>query len=132
MSDSIFTKIIKGEIPAYKIYEDDVVLAFLDVHPVQPGHTLVVPKQQIEKLENLDNQTYARLWSVVKKLMKHFGDKLPDKRITLKVEGFDVPHAHIHLIPCLEAKDFWRRTTLDDPIDYDALKEMQHTLSLIK
>ncbi len=130
MEDSVFTKIIKGEIPAYKIYEDDRVLAFLDVHPVQPGHTLVVPKLQIDKIEDLDDQTYVYLWSVVKKLMKHYGDKLPDTRITLKTEGFDVPHVHIHLIPCREAKDFWRRVTLDEPIDNVALQAMRERLKL--
>jgi histidine triad (HIT) family protein len=130
--DSIFTKIIKGEIPAYKIYEDDQVLAFLDVHPVQPGHVLGVPKKQIDKIEDLDEQLYVHLWLVVKMLMKHVVDKLPDKRVTLKTEGFDVPHVHIHLIPCSEPKDFWRKTRFDDPIDHAALSAMQQKLSLIK
>lgn len=128
--DSIFTKIIKGEIPAYKIYEDDQVLAFLDIHPVQPGHTLVVPKKQVDKIEDLDEETHAYLWLVTKKLIKHLGEALPGKRITLKYEGFDVPHVHIHLIPCKEAKDFWRRTSLDEPIDDEALKAMHQRLKL--
>lgn len=128
--DSIFTRIVKGEIPAYKIYEDDRVLAFLDIHPVQPGHTLVVTKQQIDKIEDLDDKTYTHLWLVVKELMRHFSEKMPDKRITLKTEGFDVPHVHIHLIPCREAKDFWRRVTLDEPIDNVALQAMRERLKL--
>ena len=128
--DSVFTKIIRGEIPSYKVYEDEHVLAFLDIHPVQPGHTLVVPKRQIDKIEDLDDETYAHLWLVVKKLMLHLDEKLPDKRVTLKTEGFDVPHVHVHIIPCAEAKDFWRRVTDNDPIDHDALKNMQERLKL--
>ena len=125
--DSIFTKIIKGEIPSYKIYEDDQVLAFLDVHPVQPGHTLVVPKKQIDKVEDLDDATYSHLWSVVKKLMKHNQAVLKVERIAIKTEGFDVPHAHIHLIPCNKAEDFWERRHFDK-IDHTALKNMQSRL----
>jgi histidine triad (HIT) family protein len=130
--DSVFTKIIKGEIPAYNVYEDDRVLAFLDVHPVQPGHTLVVPKKQIEKIEDLDEETYAHLWSTVKKLMLHYRAKLPGKRIALKVEGFHVPHVHVHIIPCHEGKDFWVQRSQDDPIDHDALKAMRNQLTLVK
>lgn len=128
--DSVFTKIIRGEIPAYKIYEDDQVFAFLDIHPVQPGHMLVVPKKQVEKLEDLDEATYNHLMSIVKMLMNHAKSVLPDKKITLKVEGFHVLHVHVHIIPCAEAKDFWRRVTEDDPVDHDALKNMQERLKL--
>lgn len=130
LEDSIFTKIIQRQISAYIIYEDDTCIAFLDVHPVQPGHTLVVPKQQIDRIEDLSDEMYAHLWSVVKKLIVHYNQQLPDWRMTLKTEGFDVPHAHIHIIPCREAKDFWRRTSSDDPIDDNALKNMHETLKV--
>lgn len=130
MKDSIFTKIITGEIPSYKIYEDEKVLAFLDIHPVQPGHVLVIPKQQLDRLEELDDEIYQHLMGVVKKLMLHMRRVLGVSRITTKVEGFDVPHAHIHLIPCETAKDFWNRARMDDPVDHAVLQTMQQRLTL--
>ena len=130
MNDSIFTKIIKGEIPSYKIYEDDIVYAFLDIHPVQPGHVLVIPKKQIDRLEDLDDANYKHLMDIVKKLMRHLRETLSTERITLKIEGFDVPHAHVHLIPCNEAKDFWNKVRMDSPIDHPALQEMHKKLAL--
>jgi histidine triad (HIT) family protein len=130
MNDSIFTKIIKGEIPSYKIYEDDLAYAFLDIHPVQPGHTLVIPKKQIDRLEELDDETYKHLMKVTKKLMLHLRKTLGTERITLKIEGFDVPHAHVHLIPCNQAKDFWNKVRMDSPIDHPALQEMHKKLAL--
>lgn len=130
MQDSIFTKIIKGEIPSYKIYEDDLVYAFLDIHPVQSGHTLIIPKKQIDHIEELDEEIYIHLVKVVKKLMIHLRKTLGTERITLKIEGFDVPHAHVHLIPCNEAKDFWNKVRMDSPIDHPALQEMHKKLAL--
>ncbi len=105
MQDSIFTKIIKGEIPCHKVYEDDKVIAFLDVHPKQPGHTLVVPKQQIDLIWDLDDETYQYLWAVSKKLAQHMGSVL-GRRIGVQVEGMGVPHAHIHLVPFGTTEEF--------------------------
>ena len=94
---SIFTRIINGEIPAHKVYEDDKTLAFLDIHPAQPGHTLVIPKVQVDRLEDLNEDDYLALMSSVKKIMQRvveiFGSEY---RACLKLEGFDVPHAHVH------------------------------------
>ncbi len=98
MEDSIFTKIIKGEIPSDKIYEDDQTLAFLDIMPDEEGHTLVVPKKQVDKIYELDNETYTHLWLVAKKIAKHYEQTL-DRRVIFQVVGVDVPHAHIHVIP---------------------------------
>jgi histidine triad (HIT) family protein len=98
MQDSIFTKIIKGEIPAHKIYEDDKTLAFLDLFPKSPGHVLVIPKIQIDKAYELPDEYHDALWQTVRKLAKHM-DKVLGKRIFIKVIGTDVPHAHVHLIP---------------------------------
>ncbi len=95
---SIFSKIIAGEIPCYKIYEDDTVLAFLDIHPETKGHTLVVPKTEIDKIYDLPDDVYAHLMEVVKKLSKNMEEKL-GARTLLKVIGTDVPHAHVHLMP---------------------------------
>ena len=98
MKDSIFTKIIKGEIPCYKIYEDDTVLAFLDIMPNEKGHTLLVPKAQIDKLYDIDDELYSHLWMIAKKIAKHY-EKTLGYRIMFQVVGIDVPHAHIHIIP---------------------------------
>ncbi len=95
---SIFTKIIQGEIPCYKIYEDDRTLAFLDIEPEAPGHTLVVPKTEVDKVYDLSDEDYNAVMATVKKLARHY-DQVLGKRMLIKVIGVDVPHAHVHIIP---------------------------------
>ncbi len=95
---SIFTKIINGEIPSYKIYEDDKTYAFLDIHPESKGHTLVVPKNEVDKIYDLPDEDYEALMATAKKLAKNMEEKL-NARTLLKVIGTDVPHAHVHLVP---------------------------------
>ena len=99
MEDSIFTRIIKGEIPCNKIYEDDQVIAFLDIEPITPGHTLVVPKQQIDPLWALDDPLYQRVMEVARKVAKRQEEVLKPQRVGMTLMGFDVPHAHIHIFP---------------------------------
>ena len=95
---SIFTKIINGEIPCYKIYEDDKTLAFLDINPESKGHTLVVPKNEVDKIYELPDEDYRALMDTVKKLSIHMEQTL-GQRTLWKVIGTDVPHAHVHLMP---------------------------------
>ena len=95
---SIFTKIIQGEIPCYKIYEDDKTFAFLDIHPETPGHMLVIPKLECDKIYELPDEDYEALLKTAKKLSKHM-EKVLGARTLWKVIGTDVPHAHIHLMP---------------------------------
>lgn len=95
---SVFTKIIQGEIPCYKIYEDEQTLAFLDIEPEAEGHTLVVPKVEVDKIYDLSDSDYDAVMHTVKKLARHYEDIL-GKRMIIKVIGVDVPHAHVHLIP---------------------------------
>ncbi|MBR1802083.1 HIT family protein [Candidatus Saccharibacteria bacterium] len=95
---TVFTKIINGEIPSYKIYEDEICYAFLDNNPETLGHTLVVPKIEVDKIYDLDEETYLHLFKIAKKLAKNMEEKL-NARVIFKVIGVDVPHAHIHLIP---------------------------------
>lgn len=95
---SIFTKIINGEIPCYKIYEDDKTLAFLDINPETKGHTLVVPKNEVDKIYELPDEDYQALMDTVKKLSIHMEQTL-GQRTLWKVIGTDVPHAHVHLMP---------------------------------
>ena len=99
MQDSIFTKIIKGEIPSHKIYEDEYVLAFLDIHPASPGHTLVVPKKQVEFVWDLENDDYQHLMTAVQKVAHHLREHSGKKYVGEIVVGVDVPHAHVHLVP---------------------------------
>ena len=95
---NIFTKIIQGEIPCYKIYEDDSTFAFLDIHPESRGHVLVIPKREVDKIYDLPDEDYQALMATVKKLSQHM-EKVLGARTLWKVVGTDVPHAHVHLMP---------------------------------
>jgi histidine triad (HIT) family protein len=99
MEDSIFTKIIRGEIPCHKVYENDVVLAFLDIHPVQAGHTLVIPKKQIEFVWDLPDEDYEAVMAASKKIALRLREALGTRYIGERIVGVDVPHAHVQLIP---------------------------------
>ncbi len=96
---SIFTKIVTGEIPSYKIAEDERFYAFLDINPLAKGHTLVIPKKEVDKLFDLDDQTYADLWLYSKKIADALEQVISCERIGVAVVGLEVPHAHIHLVP---------------------------------
>ena len=99
---SIFTKIINGEIPAYKITEDDNFLAFLDVNPNAKGHTLCIPKQEVDKIFEMDEQQYTGLMQFARKVAIALEKTVPCKRVGMAVIGLEVPHAHVHLIPVNE------------------------------
>ncbi len=99
---SIFTKIVNGEIPCYKIAEDDNYLAFLDVNPNAKGHTLCIPKQEINKIFDLEDDLYMGLMQFSKKVAVALEKSVPCKRIGMAVIGLEVPHAHVHLIPLNE------------------------------
>lgn len=99
---SIFTKIIKGEIPCYKVAETDDFLAFLDIRPLAKGHTLCIPKKEVDYIFDLDDETYTGLNLFAKKVAKALETHLECKRVGVLVIGTEVPHAHIHLIPFKE------------------------------
>ncbi|MEO8533618.1 MAG: HIT family protein [Flavobacterium sp.] len=99
---TIFTKIVNGEIPAYKIAEDDNYLAFLDVNPNAKGHTLCIPKQEINKIFEMDDELYLGLMKFSKKIAIALEKTVPCKRVGMAVVGLEVPHAHVHLIPLNE------------------------------
>lgn len=96
---SIFTKIIKGEIPCYKIAEDDKYFAFLDINPLRAGHTLVVPKQETDYVFDLDDDNLSGLILFSKRVAKAIKTAYPCNRIGVAILGLDVPHSHIHLVP---------------------------------
>lgn len=102
---SIFSKIIAGEIPSYKVAEDDKHYAFLDINPVAAGHTLVVPKHEVDYIFDLPQQEYAELMDFARKVAKSMKDVMPCKRIGIAVMGLEVPHAHIHLLPINNESD---------------------------
>ncbi len=102
---SIFTKIIKGEIPCYKIAEDDNFFAFLDINPNAKGHTLCIPKKEVDKIMDLDEDTYMGLMAFSRKVGKAIEVALDCKRVGVTVIGLEVPHAHVHLIPLNEMKE---------------------------
>lgn len=132
MQPSIFSKIIAGELPSHKIYEDKHTLAFLDIHPARPGHTLVVPKTQIDRLEDLPKVEYQALMTTVQKIMHRVVEVFgPEYRACLKLEGFNEPHAHIHVIPCKSAADFWTESNLTSQPDHEALAQVANKLSLL-
>lgn len=103
--DSIFTKIIKGEIPSNKVAEDDNFYAFLDINPLSRGHTLVVPKKKIDYIFDLDDAYLGALHIFAKKTAKAISKVITCKRVGLVVYGLDVPHAHIHLIPLIKGDE---------------------------
>lgn len=96
---SIFSKIVAGEIPCARVWENEEFLAFLDVMPVAPGHTLVIPKQEIDYLFDMEDPAYGRLMRAVKTVARGLQAATGCKRVVMGVWGFEVPHAHIHLIP---------------------------------
>ena len=130
MEDSIFTKIIKGEIPCHKIYEDDKVLAFLDIHPVQPGHTLVIPKKQVEYLWDLEDEDYRAVMSAAKKIAKQLREKSLKPYVGEIVEGLDVPHAHVHLIPFSTAEEFHTHPDVTADPNHEELAKVAKKLAL--
>lgn len=129
MEDSIFTKIIKGEIPCHKIYEDDHTLAFLDIHPTMPGHTLVIPKKQVEFIWDLEREEYAALMASVKHVGAHLRELLPQRFVGVKVIGVDVPHAHVHLVPFDTIDEYHRTVDMNAEPDHELLAEMAKKLA---
>ena len=101
----IFAQIIAGQIPSYKIAENETCFAFLDVFPLAPGHTLVVPKIEVDNIHELDTETHAALFAFSKQIARAIGKAIPCKKVGMAVVGLEVPHAHIHLVPLNQVAD---------------------------
>ena len=121
---SIFTKIINGEIPCYKIAEDENYLAFLDVNPNAKGHTLCIPKEEINKIFDMEEEHYLGLMKFSRKIAKALEKTVECKRIGVAVVGLEVPHTHVHLIPLQDMDDmrFQRKVSLTKE-EFEALAE---------
>lgn len=122
---SIFAKIVAGDIPSYKIYEDEKTYAFLDIHPEVKGHVLVIPKVEVDKIYDLADEYYMALWASVKKIAKHMEEVL-GARVIMKVVGTDVPHAHVHLTPLDENWEYGKTLELSEA----EFKEIQEKLAM--
>ena len=102
---SIFSRLVNGEIPCYKIAEDENYFSFLDINPLVKGHTLVIPKKEVDYIFDIDSELYDGLWTFAKRISKAVEKGVPCKRIGIAVIGLEVPHAHIHLIPMNRVSD---------------------------
>jgi histidine triad (HIT) family protein len=134
MNNCIFCKIIQGEVPAYKVYEDDKIFAFLDIHPINPGHILVIPKIHESDFYNLDSENYNALMDIVKKLSRKVHEQFDPKKVGLIVAGWDVPHAHVHIVPMHDYSDITSKPILEgtrtNPTSED-LEQVVQKLSVI-
>lgn len=130
MGDSVFTKIVRKEIPAFVLYEDEQTLAFLDHNPVTEGHTLVITKQPIDHLDDCPPELHRAIFETVHKLSKHLKKKLYAKRIALVVHGEEVPHAHIHLVPMYTGKELSLANRTDAIANASKLLKVQKKLRL--
>lgn len=131
MQDSIFTKIIKGEVPSHKVYEDDKTLAFLDIYPIQPGQVVVVPKKQIGFVWDLEDDDYVALMMTVKKVGQRLREVFPGKdRVGVMIEGLDVTdHAHVKVFPFSAGGEFRALPTKNTP-DHEELAQIAEKLRL--
>lgn len=113
MENCIFCKIVAGEIPSYKVYEDSRVLAFLDIHPINPGHVLVIPKEHAPDFYIVSEENYTALMAAVKKIGALVQEKMQPKKVGLMAAGWDVPHAHIHVVPMEDYHDITSKRILE-------------------
>jgi histidine triad (HIT) family protein len=123
---SIFSKIVNGEIPAYKVAEDENYLAFLDIFPVAKGHTLVIPKKEVDYIFDLDDELYAGLQLFAKKVAVGLKSAIPCQKVGVLVLGLEVPHAHIHLIPMQNEADVlnFSKKLKFTPEEFQKIKEI--------
>ncbi len=129
MEDSIFTKIIKGELPCHKIYEDELTLVFLDIFPITEGHTLVIPKKQVEFVWDLDDEDYIAIMRTAKMVALRLREILGTKYVGEIIEGVDVPHAHVKLVPFNNAQELKNEQNTNSEPDHSSLAVLADKLA---
>lgn len=132
MDNCAFCKISKGELAVTKIYEDDSAFAFLDKHPINPGHILVIPKKHEPDFYKLDDKSYSALMLVVKKLSRVVNDCFNPKKVGLIIAGWDVPHTHVHIVPMLDYHDITSKSMLEGNRANPSKEELEKVASDIK
>lgn len=120
---TIFSKIIAGELPSYKVAEDENFFAFLDINPITWGHTLVVPKKEVDYIFDMDDKDLGEMTVFAKKVAKAIKDAIPCRKVGMAVLGLEVPHAHIHLLPLKNEGDMDFRHKIENP-DQEKMKEI--------
>lgn len=129
-TDSIFTSIIKGDIPCHKVYEDDRTLAFMDIHPTQPGHVLVVPKVQAD-IWDLSDADYQSLMATVRKVARRIREVIKPLRVGVQIVGIDIQtHAHVHVFPFNTMDEYVNRPDVKAEPDHEALAAMARKLAI--
>lgn len=128
---SIFTKIINGDIPCHKVYEDEKTLAFMDIHPIQLGQVLVVPKEQVDFVWNLEDQDYQALMTTVQKVGQRLQEMYPEAaRIGVMIQGLDVDdHAHVKVFPFSTAAEYYNQPDMDEEPNHEELAELAAKLA---
>ncbi len=129
MSDSIFTKIIRGEIPSHKVHEDDNTLAIVDINPIQPGMVLAISKVEVDHIWDLPPEDYAALMETVRQVGRKLREAFPERqRVAVIIEGFEVPHAHVKVFPVDSERDVRAHPSGAEP-DHPALAELAKKLA---
>lgn len=128
--DDLFIKIINKQLPAYIIYQDKLATAFLDVHPINKGHVLVVPNQKVLKLQDLDNTTYLYIMNLAHLVSLKIDQVFQPPRVAIVVEGFEVPHAHIHVFPAFKASDLHKKPSQKLSLDDQEMREIQQKIMI--
>jgi histidine triad (HIT) family protein len=132
MEECIFCRIIEGTLPSTKVYEDDVVLAFLNIEAINSGHTLAVPKKHVEEFQDLDDVSYTKLMDTVRKVARSLKKTYQPVRAGLMVQGFEVAHAHIHVVPLHEVTDVTSKKLLEGTALKPSPEEMSAEAAKIK
>ena len=125
---TIFSRIIAGEIPCYKVAEDDNYFAFLDISPLAKGHTLVIPKREVDYIFDLSDEELAAMTVFAKRVAAAIKETLPCKKVAMTVIGLEVPHAHIHLVPIKAESDMDFRNKISDP-DAEKMKQIANAIN---
>lgn len=127
---TIFTKIIEGEIPAHIVYEDEKVIAIMDVNPIQPGHVLVISKKEIPSFEQLEDEDYHALMAAVKKVAEKIREVINPIKVGVIIEGFEVPHTHVKVLPINSEAELRHLPSTDEAPGQDELAAMAEKLKI--